>query len=170
MDVTVDLLNSLVKKYSIDAKRLYTTGQSGGCMMSIAMDIKYPDLFAASFLVAGQWDRAKVAPLAKDKLWIIVSEGDAKAFPGMNDITAYLEKEGAGVSRATWNGRADAGEFASDVARMMAEGNPIKYAVLRKGTVVTAGLTDDAGSNHICTWRIAYTIEGVRDWLFAQKK
>jgi predicted peptidase len=36
--------------------------------MSIAMDIKYPDLFAASLLVAGQWDPAKVSPLAKDKL------------------------------------------------------------------------------------------------------
>jgi hypothetical protein len=45
-----------------------------------------------------------------------------------------------------------------------------KYTVLKKGTVVPAGMTDDGGSNHICTWRIAYTIEGVRDWLFTQKK
>jgi len=31
-------------------------------------------------------------------------------------------------------------------------------------------MRDDGGSNHICTWRIAYTIEGVRDWLFTQKR
>jgi predicted peptidase len=33
-----------------------------------------------------------------------------------------------------------------------------------------AGQTDDAGANHTNTWRTAYTIEGVRDWLFAQSK
>jgi predicted peptidase len=31
-------------------------------------------------------------------------------------------------------------------------------------------MTDDGGSNHICTWRIAYSLEGVRGWLFNQKK
>jgi predicted peptidase len=53
---------------------------------------------------------------------------------------------------------------------MIAEGNNIKYSVLKKGTVVPAGMNDDGGSNHVCTWRIAYNIEGVRDWLFMQKK
>lgn len=170
LDITVDLINSLVSQYNIDQNRIYTTGQSGGCMMSIAMDIKYPDLFAASLLVAGQWDAAKVAPMANDKLWIIVSEGDLKAFPGMNAITAALEKEGAKVSRATWSGLSTPAEFAAEVSKMMAEDTNIKYTVLQKGTVVPAGQTDDGGSNHTNTWRIAYTIEGVRDWLFAQAK
>lgn len=56
--------------------------------MSIAMDIKYPGLFAASFIVAGQWNPTKVKPLAKDKLWIVVSQGDLKAYPGQNAIIA----------------------------------------------------------------------------------
>jgi hypothetical protein len=81
LDMTVDLVNLLTTQYSIDTMRLYTTGQSGGAMTSIAIDIKYPDLFAASFLVAGQWDPTKVQPLAQDKLWIVVSEGDLKAYP-----------------------------------------------------------------------------------------
>lgn len=170
LDITVELIDSLARQYSVDRNRIYTTGQSGGCMMSIAMDIKYPELFAASFLVAGQWDPAKVAPLAKDKLWIVVSEGDLKAFPGMNAITAALEKEGARVSRAVWDGRSSPAEFASEVGKMMAEGNDIKYVVLKKGTVVPPGMRDDGGSNHVCTWRIAYTIEGIREWLFNQKK
>ena len=29
---------------------------------------------------------------------------------------------------------------------------------------------DDPGSNHMNTWRIAYHIEGLRDWLFSQEK
>lgn len=170
LDMTVNLVNSIVSQYNIDKNRLYATGQSMGCMSTIAMNIKYPDLFAASLLVAGQWDPAKVAPLADDKLWIIVSEGDLKAFPGMNAITGTLEKAGAKISRATWNGQSSPAEFAAAVRDMMAEGSNIKYTVLKKGTVVPAGVTDDGGSNHIYTWKIAYTIEGVRDWLFAQVK
>ena len=170
LEATVNLINALENQYHLDTNRLYATGQSGGCMMSIAMNIKYPDLFAASFLVAGQWDPAKVAPLTKAKWWIIVSAGDLKAFPGMNDITATLEKGGAKVSRATWSGQASATEFATDVSQMLAAGANINYTVLQKGTVVPAGMRDDGGSNHLCTWRIAYNIEGVRDWVFAQTK
>jgi predicted peptidase len=114
VDITVNLINYLTRRYNIDKNRLYATGQSMGCMASIVMNIKYPDLFAASLLVAGQWDPTKVSPMAKDKLWIIVSEGDQKAFPGMNAITATLEKEGAKISRATWNGQSSVAEFASD--------------------------------------------------------
>ncbi len=168
LDTTIDLVEHLASQYSIDRKRLYTTGQSGGAMMSIAMDIKYPHLFAASYIVAGQWDAALVKPLAKQKLWIIVSQGDLKAYPGENAITAALEKEGARVSRAVWDGRSTPQQFAANVAKMEAEGNPIKYVALEKGTVVPPGQNDNGGSDHINTWRIAYTIEGIRDWLFRQ--
>ena len=170
LDATVNLINALVGEYNIDTNRIYATGQSGGCMSSIVLNLKYPDLFAASFLVAGQWDPTVVAPLAKEKLWIVVSAGDVKAFPGMNAITAVMEKEGANVSREMWNGQSTATEFAFLVSKMVAKGNPINYTVFQRGTVVPAGMTDDGGSNHVCTWRIAYTIEGIRDWLFRQSK
>lgn len=168
LDITVDLIHQIAKEYSIDTDKMYTTGQSGGCMMSIAIDIKYPDLFAASMLVAGQWDASLVDPLAKQKIWILVAEGDTKAFPGMNAITAALEKAGAKVSRATWNGRASAAEFAEDVNKMNAEGNNIRYSVFSKGTVFPEG--QEGGMEHMQTWKVAYYVEGVRDWVFAQKK
>jgi predicted peptidase len=170
LDTTVNLVNWLTSEYSIDKNRLYATGQSGGAMMSIAMNIKYPNLFAASFIVAGQWDATKVTPLAKDKLWIVVSQGDLKAYPGENAIVAALEQKGAKISRAVWNGRSTATEFAAAVKKMEAEGNSINYVALQQGTVVPAGQKDDGGSNHINTWRIAYTIEGIRDWIFKQHK
>ncbi len=170
LDTTINLVNWLTTQYSIDRNRLYTTGQSGGAMMSIAMDIKYPNLFAASFIVAGQWNPAKVKPLAQDKLWIVVSQGDLKAYPGENAITAALEKEGAKVSRAVWDGRSTPEEFAAAVKKIEAEGSPINYVALQQGTVVPPGQQDEGGSNHINTWRFAYTIDGIRDWLFRQRK
>jgi len=166
VEVTVDLIRAIEGQYNIDKNRLYTTGQSMGCMASIEMLIRYPDLFAAALLVAGQWDATKMSVLTKANMWIVVSEGDQRAFPGMNASMAALEAAGAKISRATWNGRASVEEFALDVSKMIAEGNNIKYTVLKKGTVVPEGLPDDGLNNHIYTWPIAYAIEGLRDWLF----
>jgi predicted peptidase len=167
-EVTYALIQSIASTYAIDRKRMYSTGQSGGAMMTIAMDIKYPDLFAASFIVAGQWDASLVAPMAYNKMWIVVAEGDVKAFPGQNAITAALEKQGAKIARATWDGRWDAPRFAIAVAAVETQAAPINYTVLAKGSVVPPGQPDNGGSNHINTWRIAYTIEGIRSWLFRQ--
>jgi predicted peptidase len=170
LDMVVNLIGKLSGDYNIDQTRLYTTGQSGGGMLSIAMNIKYPDLFAASYLVACQWDATLVAPLSTDKLWIVVSEGDAKAFPGQNAITAELEKLGAKISRATWEGTYSPEQFTQAVAALEAEESTIKYVVLKKGTVVPVGQEDSAGANHVNTWRIAYSIDGIRDWLFKQSR
>ncbi|VBB05723.1 alpha/beta hydrolase fold [Lucifera butyrica] len=157
MDITVDLVKELEKRYSIDSNRLYNTGQSMGGMTSIAMDIKYPDMFAASLLVACQWDAAKAAPMAKKNLWIVVSEGDNKAYPGMNAITKVLETQGATVSKAIWSAEASPLELAKNVKDMLEKGCNVNYTVFKNG-------------NHRYTWQYAYTIDGIRDWLFAQVK
>lgn len=168
MDTTINLIKSLTSQYSIDPKRLYTTGQSGGCMTSIAMDIKYPTFFAASFLVAGQWDPALTVPLAKQKLWILVSQDDDKAFPGQNAITAVLEKNGATISRATWDGTWSEAEFKQAFEEIDAKNSPINYVTFKKGTVIPAGESTQGASGHRNTWRIAYTIAPIRDWIFRQ--
>ncbi len=169
-DTIVNLLADVSNRYSIDQNRLYTTGQSGGAMLSLAIMIKHPDLFAAAFIVAGQWDPAKVAPLAKTRQWIVVSEGDAKAYPTENEMTAVYETLGTRVAKASWSGLSTPAEFATQVRAMESEKAPINYTVLEKGTVVPTGQSDDPGSNHINTWRIAYRVEGIRDWLFQQVK
>ncbi|WP_074269293.1 peptidase [Paraburkholderia phenazinium] len=170
LDTTIDLIKSLARQYSIDRKRLYTTGQSGGCMMSIAMDIKYPEFFAASFLVAGQWDPARVKPMARQKLWILVSQDDDKAYPGQNAITEELKKDGARISRAVWDGTWTAQEFRAAFEKIDAEGSSINYVTFRKGTVIPPGESSAGASGHRNTWRIAYTIEPIREWIFRQQR
>ena len=100
------LLDQLAGTWSVDRDRLYTTGQSGGCMTSIALGVTQPDLFAGTLCVAGQWNPAVVAPLADDNLWVIVSEDDAKAFPGMTAIMQVLEENGAKITRGSLDARA----------------------------------------------------------------
>ncbi|WP_240980620.1 alpha/beta hydrolase-fold protein [Streptomyces sp. Z423-1] len=166
LETTVNLLNNVTETYSIDTDRLYTTGQSMGAIMSIVMDIEYPDLFAASYIVAGQWDTSLVAPMANDKLWITVSQGDESAYPGQNAITAALEEKGATVTRAVWDGTSTQKEFAAGVRKMVAKRTSINYVAFEKGTVVPSGVTDNSLNNHLYTWKIAYNIEGIREWIF----
>lgn len=61
-------------------------------------------------------------------------------------------------------------EFAAAVKKMEPEGNAINYVALKKGTVVPPGQQDNGGGNHINTWRIAYAITSIRDWIFKQHK
>ncbi len=170
LDTTINLVRKIAGEYAIDTNRLYATGQSGGAMMTIAMNIKYPDVFAASYLVAGQWDPAKVAPLAGHRMWVVVSEGDAKAYPTENAMMDVYEKEGAKVSRAVWDGTSSPAAFTAAFDAVDAKGNGINYVALKKGTVVPPGQEDSPGANHVNTWRIAYSIDEIRDWIFRQTK
>ena len=171
LDTTLNLLDYLKNEYSIDADRLYTTGQSMGGMMSIVMNFRQPNLFAASYLVACQWEPNVVAPMAKNKIWITVSTGDEKAFPGMNAITDTLKKNGAKVAYGSWKGTYSSKEFAKAVKDMEKENANVNYSTLEKGTVIPKDIVETSkGGEHIYTWTIAYNIEGIRDWLFSQSK
>jgi len=163
----VHLVQSLCTKYKIDTSRLYTTGQSAGGMMSIAIDIAYPDLFAASYLVARQWDAAKCAPLAKDKLWITVSEGDQKAYPGQNAILARLRDDGATYSQAQLDGGWTDEKLSSACAAVAAKGTAINYTTFKVGTLPG---TAAGAMEHMASWTRAYSIESIREWVFEQRK
>lgn len=168
LETTVDLVKSLTRQYSIDTKRLYNTGQSMGAMMSIVMDIRHPDLFAASFIVAGQWNPTTVKPMTHKKLWIVVSQGDEKAYPTENAMTAVWEKNGAKISRAVWNAKWTTAQLDAAAKRMMAQGRSINYAAFKQGTVVPSGQSDSPLAEHMNTWRVAYTIDAIRSWMFQQ--
>jgi len=170
--ITVDLINSIVNQYNIDRDRLYGTGQSMGCMSLVEMSIQYPDMFAALLLCSGQWDPRKVSILAHNKMWVLVSEGDTRAFNGMKACMASLESAGARISRLKWDGRLTTMEAAACVRLAIEEGSDINYTVFNGETVVPAGERKGHPMflNHMNTWRLVYTIESLRDWLFTQGK
>lgn len=170
LDTTIRLIQHLITEYKIDTTRIYVTGQSGGCMLAIAMNIKYPDFFAASYLVAGKWNAELVKPMAKNKLWFMASEDDAGAFPSFNAITEHLEQYGAKVSRAAWNGHWDAEQYRFAYDDLIAEQRRIKYTAFVKESVFDDDSSREGASGHRNTWRIAYSIEPIREWLFKQSK
>ena len=166
LDATVNLIRDyLLTKYSIDDKRIYATGQSMGGMMAIVMNYKYPELFAASYLVACQWNEKEVAPMAKNNLWIMVSTGDEKAYPGMNAITSELIKKGATVTREAWKADYTNEQFLEAARKVISQKSNIKYTTFEKGTNPYLAKNANPG-----TWKVAYNIPAVKDWMFSQSK
>lgn len=172
VDMVPRLIAELEATYAIDDKRVYTTGQSGGCMTSIALGLANPDLFAATLCVAGQWNAAEVAPLAGQPFWAIVSEDDAKAWPGMQAIMETLAANGATVTRGRLDAKAPADQTAAAVAAIRAEaGNGQTFLTAYvAGSVLPEGAEPNPGAGHVNTWVHAYAIPALRDWLFEQSR
>lgn len=157
LDATVALIKDLQAKYSIDPARIYTTGQSMGCMSSIVLMLKEPDLFAAALLVAGKWNPEVMAPLAKQNLWIISCEGDQSSNTLQGQAVETWRSMGNNVTEATWDMALSPDELSAEADKMSAEGNHLFFTHL-------------AGGNHRATWFVAYGIRGVQDWLFSQHR
>lgn len=173
LDVTINLVRQLTSDLPIDENRIYTTGQSGGGMMSIAMNIKYPDFFAASYLVACQWNADLITQnMAGVKWWITVSQDDAKAYPGQTAIVEKLAEYGARVARGEWNAQWTPAEFLAAFRRMDARGANINFVSFTKGSVFKTEAQANAGgaSGHTATWQYAYDIAPVREWIFRQRR
>lgn len=164
------LLDKAASLYSIDKNRIYTTGQSLGCFTSCALNILHPDYFAASLLVAGQWDAGEMAPLAQKNLWMVVSDGDRIAYPSMNAIADEFEKDGAVVNRYLWNAREDISVLQTQASRAACDAGNIKYSVWVDSSVVTDEYEVNPLSNHFCTWPITYTLDALKEWLFSKSK
>lgn len=156
-ETTIDLLDAIKSQYSIDADRVYTTGQSMGCMLSYLLMSTHPDEFAAGMLVAGQWDQKVIAPMAKKPLWLVSCTGDAKSSAGAATALKLWSSLGAKTDSASWPLDTTEVARAQEIEALRRQPFTIRYSHLRGGW-------------HNGTWRVAYTFAGIRDWLFCQHK
>ncbi|MFD7131672.1 hypothetical protein [Streptomyces sp. NPDC059894] len=70
------------------------------------------------------------------------------------------------ATAAGWDAQFTQAEYAAAVRAIEAQKAPVQYTTFRAGTV--AGTSGGAGSEHNGTWKYAYSIPGIRDWLFRQ--
>ena len=165
------ILEHVLANYPVDMKRIYTTGQSMGCMASCELNIRYPGLFAASLLVAGQWSPERMAEKCPDsKLWILVSEGDRKAYPGMTAVTDAMEKAGATVLRSRWDGTKQPEELTALAHQEMEKQGNVRFTVFEGDSVLRDCPDPNPGSYHMATWPVAYGIDGLKEWLFSNSR
>ena len=166
IETAVKLIASLQEEYKIDANRIYTTGQSMGCMTSLYLNSVYPDLFAASLFVSGQWDISVLSPLEDTKFFYITAGGDEKASGGQSEVMEMLNMDAVPYSYGTWDAQNSEEEQNAATMDLLAEGNDANFIRFETGTV----LTGSQGMEHMASFNYAYKIEAVRDWLFQQSK
>ena len=169
IEVAVRLIQSLTEEYSIDANRIYTTGQSMGGMTSFYLNVTYPDLFAASLFVGSQWDNSILNVLEDDSFFYIVAAGDPKASAGQSGLMAVFDGDGAAYSHAEWSAQDDADTQNSAVKALLAEGNGANFITFTLGSTTAGGSTGNTGAGeHMTSFDYAYKLGAVRDWLFEQ--
>lgn len=164
------MIDDVVRNHPIDKKRILYTGQSQGCMAGCELNVRYPDYFAASLLVAGQWNPEMMGKACWGQtLWIFVSDGDRKACPGMTEVTDELEKNGANVGRYHWDAKWPATQLNQAVEAAQKEDCNIRFTIFDNHSVIPDGGEDNPGTNHMGTWPVVYSIDAIRDWLLSQE-
>jgi len=155
VDVTVRLIQELASQYSIDKNRIYTTGQSMGCMISLYLNSRYPDLFAASLFVSGQWDITVLKGLENEKFFYITAGGDTKASGGQDEIKAMFDADGVSYSYGTWNAQNTVEEQNLATESLIKEGLSANMIRFETGSV----LKDGHGMEHMASFNYAYKIQ-----------
>ena len=167
IDATVKLIGQLAGEYSIDENRLYTTGQSMGCMSSLYLNSKYPDLFAAGLYVSGQWDISVLSGMENQKFFYVTAGGDEKASGGQDEVMAMFDKDDIAYSYGTWSAQDSAEDQNAAVEALLKEGLDANMIRFETGTVFKEG---QSGMEHMASFNYAYKLTAVRDWLFEQSK
>lgn len=167
IDATVKLIEQLEGEYSIDENRLYTTGQSMGCMSSLYLNSVYPDLFAASLYVSGQWDISVLSGMESQKFFYVTAGGDEKASGGQDEVMAMFDGDGVAYSYGTWSAQDSAEAQDTAVEALLSEGLDANMIRFETGTVFKEG---QSGMEHMASFNYAYKLTAVRDWLFEQSK
>jgi predicted peptidase len=167
---TMNLVKHLETIYPIDTNRVYTTGQSMGCMCSMIMMIKDPALFTAAYCIAGQWETNQLMALKNSKLFLLNSEDDNMATKWMDASSKAWEEGGTKVVHGNIDGIASNDVNAKKISDMTAQNSNIYYLKINAGT----GSMDINGNplmgSHRYTWRLGYDLPGIKEWLFAQQK
>ena len=92
MAVIIRMIDKIKDDYDIHKDKIYSTGQSMGCMTSLYLTANNPDLFAATLLVDGQWEISQIQGIKDRKFVYFAAEGDKKAYEGQTNVKNYLRE------------------------------------------------------------------------------
>ncbi|KEA46377.1 hypothetical protein CR66_00500 [Campylobacter mucosalis] len=156
LDVVIELIKSLQTRFNINENRIYNTGQSMGAMSSLALDAKYPNFFAASYILAAKWDTQIYKNVANQNLFIAVSDGDTSAKNSMQELVKKIESLGVCVKQTNFN-----------VEDKILANKKIDELINDDCHVY---LTIFDGGSHRHTWLHAYELDSALKWVFTRTK
>lgn len=100
LDVVMNLLNNIIKKYNGDSNRIYITGLSMGGMATWDLIIAYNTYFTAAVPVCGSGDSNRAAKLKNMPIWIYHgTDDDTVAFKYSNRFYNSIVETGGKLVR-----------------------------------------------------------------------
>ena len=167
---TMGLIREVAEKYPVDKDRIYTTGTSMGAMASMLMMEEDPSLFAAAYMVAGQWrDTEAVKDIKDQNILFLMSEDDPSYSRAAANVDTW-EQEGGIVARGDLDATLPDEERTAMVDDLLSQDANIYFLSILEGH----GSVDPEGNplkgGHRATFRVAYDLGSVKEWLFAQSK
>ncbi|MCD8221279.1 MAG: hypothetical protein LUD07_03605 [Clostridiales bacterium] len=168
VDALLHLLTSVQETYRIDENRIYITGQSMGCMTALYLNGTYPDLFAASLYVDGQWSTDILAPLEGQTFFYFAAEGDEKASTGMQNVIDMFDADGVSYGSSVLNAKDSEDVISQSITDIIAQGYSANFISWEKGSVLPDDMNGFEGNEHMYSFDHPYKIRVLRDWLFEQ--
>lgn len=96
MQLLIELIAEISRKFSVDTNRIYITGLSMGGYGTFDALERYPNLFAAAVPVCGSGDISKAATIASVPIWLFGGADDPSVSPALlYDMVNALRKAGA---------------------------------------------------------------------------
>jgi predicted peptidase len=169
LNITLKLIAKLEEDYSIDKNRIYGTGQSMGAMTTLYLLANHQDLFAAGLIADGHWLLEQLYGLVNATFTFFAAEGDPNPFNTQNEVKEYFNNNSYPYgSLELINARENAEVLNKETDAMYQKGNKQNFISFAKGTVVNPG--SEGKGEHMASFKYAYRLERVRDWIFEQEK
>ena len=172
MDVIVRMIEKIKNDYDIHKDKIYSTGQSMGCMTSLYLTANNPDLFAATLLVDGQWDINEIQGIKDRKFIYFAAEGDKKAYEGQTNVKNYLKENNVDYAEVYDVDAKDSAENLNKIAdELFSKGLDKNFITWKLNSTYANGESNGSmAGEHMTSFYYGYNIERVRDWLFEQSK
>ena len=172
MDVIVRMIEKITNDYDINKDKIYSTGQSMGCMTSLYLTANNPDLFAATLLVDGQWEISQIQGIKDRKFIYFAAEGDKKALEGQTNVKNYLKENNVEYAEVYDVDAKDSAENLNKIAdELFSKGLDKNFITWKLNSTYANGESNGSmAGEHMTSFYYGYNIERVRDWLFEQSK
>ena len=170
INVTVRLIKDLMKNYTIDENRIYSTGQSMGAMTTLYLLANYPNFLAAGLICDGQWRMDELVGIENATFTYVAAGGDLKAFTGQSEVKKKLDDLNIPYGNLPdINAKDNISELNNNATNMYNLKYSKNFITFINGTVLPSN--KDIGYNeHMCSFKYGYRIDAVRDWLLSQTK
>lgn len=169
VEVTIGLIQEIQKKYNIDKRRVYGTGQSMGAMVLLYYLSNHPYLYTAGLIVDGHWDLEELHGLVNATFTYFAAEGDPNPYNCQNELKEFFDMNGVVYHNMSHVNAQEKVEILNEQATKMYDKGSNKFFITyANGTVIKPG--SNQKSEHMASFKYGYRIETVRDWLFDQIK